>query len=332
MATTPPKLTKDTINATEFDNDLSDLIRSNGLIKRSPDEFYNKFARFQYLDPYNRLNTTREYVFFTKPDLNIYRSNSTTLNTEQGSGGVGGLPIFQSASKTIPEVLQQLQYSSNTRYPFVNILSNSKKSNLELPSISAGSDIETSANLYGTTMAYRNTSFISDENFEFSMEFEDTKFLEVYMFFKLYDEYERKKIYGIVSPPTDAYVVNRILHDQMSVFKFIVGEDGETIIFFAKLYGVYPKSVPREAFSDMPEDGNLRFSVQFHATFVEDMDPLILTDFNILSRTIRSSGKPADIYNADLAGSIGDWYSAPYIESSKSSKGPNAIQYKLKWR
>src|SRR5699024_4748182 len=129
------------------------------------------------------------------------------------------------------------------------LLSNAVTSSLELPGISADY-IDTAKNVYQTSISYRGTSFKSDQDFEFSLDFKDSKFLDVYMYFKMYDEYERLKWLGQVSPKLE-YIKNKILHDQFSIYKFIVAEDGMTLLYFARVTGVYPTSVPREAMSNI---------------------------------------------------------------------------------
>lgn len=318
----------DKVRAT--DDTFGKLIRASGIQDSSLMGFYDKFARFGYLDPYNALNTTREYVFITKPDLHIFNGNNTgALNPE-----LSNIPIWQDAFIRYKEVLKQLQYSVNDEYdPFVNILSNALKSNLDLPAITA-TEVETNENIYGTHMTYRRSSLTTDEHHEFSLEFEDTKYLEVYSWFKLYDEYCKLKDLGMVTPVDESYTINRILYDQMAAYKFIVGEDGESLLYWAKLWGVYPKNVPRDTFSDLSSATNgLRFSINFHSIFVDDLDPTILAEFNQI--TLRNGRLPASsevlpLYDPSIQRISGEWASSPFIVKDTNTN-TNQI-YKLKWR
>ena len=156
---------------------LQKTLWANGIYKRSDMARFQKFHRFGCIDPFNRVNNTREYLFFTKPDLHIFDARGV-LNPE-----LSNMPIFRDAfDRHYEQVMEQLQLSVSTTGPFMNLLSNAKTSNLDLPGISAD-DMETSENLYGTKMHYRKGSDSSDENFDFSLEFEDTKYLEVYHLF-----------------------------------------------------------------------------------------------------------------------------------------------------
>lgn len=321
MTTTP---TKPSLSLDNF----KELMQYAGHYKRSEIELYTKFNRFGYLDPYNNLGTTREYIFFTKPDLHIFKDGDTAnLNTELSSE-----PIFIDAKERYLDVLKQLQISNkNNNSPFINIIYNRVDSTIELPTITA-TDVEGPSTIYGDDIPYRWSSENSDNNHEFSLDFEDTKYLEVYMLFKIWDEYERKKCKGAVSPPNENYIINKILHDQVAAYKIIVGEDGETIIFFAKLWGVYPKKVPREVFSNLAEENKLRFTVDFNATFVEDSNPVIINEFNNLVSGYTGTELP--IYNKTIGHIDGTWAKMPYIEyDNTTNKTINTRpMYKLKWR
>ena len=223
------------------------------------------------------------------------------------------IPLFIYLSQNYPDTLKQLQISSvSNRYPFMNLLSNMKKSNLELPAISAGADVETAQNIHGTKLTYRGTSYASDDGYDFSIEFDDTKFLDVYMLLKAFDEYENRKTYGQISIPLD-FIRDKVLHDQFSIYKFILDEDFETIVYWAKLTGCYFKNVPRDTFSDLPETGGLSYSVQFHAQFIEDMKPEILDDFNHVTERFVSGRSKVDLYDSEIQASNPDWCYIPYI-------------------
>ena len=333
------KFIRDSIDKTKLavskplisDEQFIDLLNSAGIYTRDQIEWYTKFNRFGCLDPYNNVTTTREYIFITKPDLHIFDGTSqSNLNPE-----LEGIPIWRDAFTRYKDVLGQLQYSANSpRDVFVNLFSNCIKSTLDLPGVSSN-EIDTNENIYGTHMTYRRSSLTSDEHHDFSLEFEDTKYLEIYAWFKLYDLYSQLKDLGMVTPVYDSYIEDKILYDQMAAYKFIVGEDGETLLYWAKLWGLYPKSVPREAFSDLSNLSNgLRFSVNFHSIFVDDLDPTILGEFNELtlpSGTLPSKSEILPIYNFDIGAVDGRWASYPFIVKIRNKVANNSAIYKLKW-
>ena len=318
-----PTLTEPTFD--EFKDCLPEL-NSNHIYKRSQIQKFDKFSRFGFFDPYNSSSVTREYIFFTKMDLHLFEKNTQNLNPE-----ISNIPFFRNCYTTHRNTMNQLQWSTRyvTNYsPFCNLLTNSVASALDLQDISIDK-LETAANIKGTKLEYPLPTVTSNNTQEFSLEFKDNKFLDVYMFFRIWYEYELLKLNGTVTPPDDSYIYNKILHDQMSAYKIIVGEDMETIIHWSKLWGVYPLTIPRSAFSDVSDDG-IKLSVSFTAQWVEDMDPNILSDFNaVVSNQLKKYSKDIPIYNDDIGMVNGKWCNVPYIAYDELH---NRKVYKLKWR
>ena len=329
---------------------LQRLLRANGIYRRSDFDDFNSFYIFPRNDPYKMFGTTREYVFITKPDLHIFGDTNSNYN-----GGVAqnikDTSILNPSLDLIPffkdlhyrgykdTVLKSLCYSADPSNPFVNILSNYKTSVLDLSDISVNSE-ETAANIYNTRIYYRKPSDSEDELYDFNMEFKDNKYLDCYLWFKAYDLYERLKYQGKVFPSNTNYIQHKILTDQMTVFKFIVADDNETILHWTCLWGCYPTAVPRATFSDLPTDGQLKFTVNWRATFQADMDPLILEHFNLLceyyiyNTTVKL--KPLPIYDSDpdVLKVTGEKAVIPYIVTANDIKNTNVDGHKmhlLKW-
>lgn len=298
---------------------INRLIRSKGIFNKSDIKPFTKFNRFGYFDLYNTIGEPKEYIFITKPNLHIFNGSSdANLNSELDD------PFFRECMKRHKDCLRSLQYSLMYHSPFINILTDKVRNNVDLPSINAG-ESETAANIFGDFQVYRRGSGSSYVNHEFSLEFEDTKNLDVYMIFKIWDKYCDKKYKGIVTPPSKSYTLEKILHDQVSLYKFIIDDDKETILHYTKMWGVFPKDVPLTTFSSL-DSGVIKHSVEFHSTFVDDMDPLIISDFNILCDKFNKNGF-APRYQKDINGMNNDWVSMPYIIYDKNKK-----VYKLKWR
>lgn len=276
------------------------------------------FNRMQTPTPYFGIPNTREYVFFTKPDLHIIDTADykNELNPE-----IADRFFWRDMFFRYRRVIADLQASAirdnqeRDKHIFIPMLTNAVNSSLELPNSSAET-IDSPSNIYGTTIQYRGSSQKSDEGFDFSLDFIDMPGMDVYYLFKMWDEYENLKSLGIVSPPskdensktinkynlfkgkgakdiaksTGMYRANKILHDQIAIYKFVVdGSDAETILFYAKYTGCFPKSVPRDAFSNFKGEGLLTYSVDWHAQFVEDSNPEILAEFATLCRAYLAS-------------------------------------------
>lgn len=309
------------------ESEILNTLNSNHYYQKNQIDRYKKFSRFGFLDPYNASSVKKEYLFFTKMDLHLFNPNSDTLNPELNNN-----PFFTEAYRNYKDTMHQLQWSTRNiskTGPFANLLSNTVRSKLELGDINM-EELETGSNIYGTKMVYPLATTTSSNNQDFSLEFEDTKFLDVYMFFRIWYEYELLKTDGQVSPPTEDYIINKVLHDQMSCYKIVVGEDMQTIVYWAKCWGVYPTSVPRSVFGDSMQDGPINISVSFKCQWIEDMDPNILSDFNkIVASQLKTFKKDIPIYNNTSKSASGEWVNVPYVVST-TLNGRRC--YKLKWR
>lgn len=348
------ELTDTPVTNTALDKEKENLLRdlfgagANSLFRRQmraagqylPSELnYNScFYRVQRLDPYYRIYPGIEYLFFTKPDLNIlgpdkqltkhvFQDNSFLgLSDRAVFGGTEYISYFKMLmqngyQRTLSDLCASVHLFDNC--PFIRILSNRKRSNLDLPDITT-QELETAQNMFGTKLHYPTTSMKSDEDFEFTIEFEETQYLEIYHLFKAWDMYRQMKYLGLVMP-TQEHIFNKILSDHISIYKFIVDEDGEEIIYWAKLTGVYPKSISRSAFSEIKESGGVSINVNFKLSgWIEDMDPYIIEDFNELIRNwisgVNSSFNPKymPIYDEELQVVSGENIPYFYIELEPS--------------
>ena len=218
-------------------DDMRNVLAANGLFANEDIQLYQKFNRYGYSNPFNETDN-REYLFFTKPDLNIFKTDGTSstrqYNALELNNALKNIPIFTDAVQRYKPSLTQLQSSVNSlgniSSPFMTILTNTVTSRLDLPNISADVS-ESSSNMYTTAIQYRSHSLKSDNGYDFTLSFTDTKYLDVYMFFKAYEEYETLKHHGVIKP-SDYYITRKILHDQFSIYKFIVSDDMETIVYY----------------------------------------------------------------------------------------------------
>ena len=292
-------------------------------------DIFNKTYRFGYFTT-NTMSAGKEFLFFTKPDLNILNLNTYNLNTN-----LAGVPFWQDLYSHRKDIIYSLQESApGYKYPadvFCHLLQNQVTSSMDIPNLSSNM-VDTALNDYGVGYQYRGSSESSDDNPEFSLEFKDNKWLNVYTFFKAYELYETMKHHGTIAPRQE-YIENRILHDQFSIYKFIVAEDMETIVYYGKMYGVTPKSLPRDSFSNATFESGISYSVDFQAAFYEDMIPEILSDFNYISMPFyKTQPYDIDIYNDILDTADGRAATSAIVKKYTSKKSPTGFVYKLKWR
>lgn len=313
---------------------LSPVKRAHGIYDREDIDIFNERYRFGLFNPYQALSTTREYLFFTKPDLNIMERDDTsgTLTSTGMNSTLVAIPYWRELRDKYDDVIKCLQLSyGGKKDPFNHLLENMCMSNLSVPGLDAEL-VDTPTNAYGVGYNYRGSSEASNDGFDFDLEFKDTRYLPVYHFFKAYEEYETLKHHGTIGP-WRGYIENKVLHDQFAIYKFLVDEDMETIVYYAKFYGVFPKSLPRDVFSSSSFDSGLSYSVSFRAAFFDDMDPQILNDFNAISGTFYyNQDYRIDIYNDKLGRIDNRPAKAAYITSAYDSHAPGNTSYKLKWR
>ena len=332
---------------------INRTVRSHNIADRYDMDWCHKFSRFGVLDPFNALTTTKEYIFITKPDLCILQPNSKVLHPVWANNA-----FFTDAVDRYRDMVEQLQYSADvSNGPFMNILSNTISSSLDLPDISAES-IDTGSNIMGTKITYRGTSYKSHEDLNFNLEFEDNKYLDIYMLFKIYDEFEKAKWNGELNAlfEQDAdgvapenrwlnYTVNKILYDQVSMYKFVVAEDGMRIIYMARITGCFPDSISRSNFSDMNNSDPPKVTVGWKGHFVRDADPLIIANhFNHLvgidnaRDLLRRRRSQLPLFDSEILAMNGEWASFPFIDirddiPDKKGINSNALrrEYYLAW-
>ena len=199
QSTSPVLSNNSSVAFTEKSTDVNSLLMSNAIYDRYDMDWGRKFSRFGVIDPHNALTTTKEYLFITKPDLCLMDNSGKVHNL------LKNYPFFNHAIEryqekedvlfyTYNDVARQLQSSLSERDdgPFMTMLSNSLTSTLDLPGLSSEM-IESAGNIMGTKISYRGTSYKSDEDHDFNLEFEDTRHLDIYMLFKIWDEYEKLK-------------------------------------------------------------------------------------------------------------------------------------------
>ena len=282
------------------------LLNANGLRRIEDIDYFSQRYRFGIMDPYHQLQHAREYLFFTKPDLNIFpRDKNSGVPDTKIAEYLQTQPEWMEFANNHMDVLRCLQSSlkdpDGVHNPFNNLLGNMVSNNLEIPGLSSDT-IETANSTYGVNVQYHGSSEASNDNFDFTLEFRDIKSLPVYTFFKAYEDYHTLAHHGVLDPWIN-YVWYHVLYDQYSIYKFVVDEDAETIVYYGKFYGVFSKSLPRDIFTNTDFSDGINYTVDFHAFSYRDMNPLILKEFNALGRELWNSARGSyelDVWNEVL--------------------------------
>ena len=315
------------------DSALRRTLNANGIFRASDMKYNEAFYRFSRLPLVIDSEATSAKGFLTEPAKII--PYFTDLAESEGYR---------------KSVFCNLSYSGSKEHdgcPFIRILSNRKTSNMDIPDIQV-EELETAANLYGTKIIYPKGSGSNDEGIDFTVEFEDTRFLEIYHLFKVWDYYRSLKWYGVISPASFlkeygankkqrasdglleaaanhvegamdlirqsfmdpdqsygkverdyvGYIFHKVLHDHIRVFKFLIDNDGESILYAASAIGCYPKTIQRSSFSEIPDRGPLKISIGFKVSgWFDDILTNVVRDFKAIVNSWKSQSECEENYH-----------------------------------
>lgn len=283
---------------------------------------FRRFSRTKILDPWNQLGYLTEYDFFTKPDLHIFANSSLEINPVLDNS-----EFFAEAIATNEESLKALQQTYVTPGNSWNyLLSNYVANSIDMPAISSETTLG-NQNLYGINTFYQDSSRSQSYNFDFTVEFTDTAFLDVFYFFKAYQEYKNLQYDIDILPVKAAYIGNMNRYKSFSVYKLLVDDVGR-IIYYGKHIGCEPLNCPSDTIDSLDGTSTPRFSIAFKAFHSVELYPWILTEINLLSRRAGFNGDVIPTYNnADNAASK-EWGAVPIIVSSTYK---NRKVHLLKW-
>ena len=125
------------------------LLHSNQIFSRNEIDLFNKTYRFGLLNPYGAISNAREFLFFTKPDLNIYARDDETGILQGGpilNPSLQNYAYWRDLAKSKGRIIQSLQLSADPKDNFNHLLQNQVISNLEIPGLTAES-IDTPTNM-----------------------------------------------------------------------------------------------------------------------------------------------------------------------------------------
>lgn len=286
-------------------------------------KYYNRFKLPTLDDAFQK---GFAHVFFTRPDCNLLSDKGMLLNDAYNADG-----LFAYSWRNNNNVIKQLVKENGQNHDFMMLLSN-KATSFSL------ADEYINTDMYGKTykgwqIAYGRNNVESKSAGDFTVSFIDDRTLHVYNLHKLWTEYISDVYQGNKSPKLK-YIKERVLDYASSCYYIITAEDGETIIFWSKYYGVFPTTAPSTQYSwaqgntiDRPQ-----FDIKYQYSFKEDMNPESLVEFNMNSH-IESDLKYVPVYDPKLGHSGTTWVGAPYIELVTNNTDPECPwTFKLRFR
>lgn len=273
--------------------------------------YYN---RFKLANPNLPLQRGFPHVFFVKPSCDILTAQSGDSFGELKSEFANN-ELFTYAYNHEPRILAELtQDNYNNPTQFMMSLSNFVKS-------FSPSDEYINTDTYGKTwtgykVAYGKSGIESKTAGNISITFEDDRMLHVYQTIRLWVEYINGVYRGKFSP-LSSNIMYKILDYVGALYYIVTAEDGETIIFWSKYYGIFPSEIPASQYSW--GEGNIitnpELTITFQYSWKEDYNPYDLIAFNTNAKIKKGSNpKYLPIYNKEIGHSTNKWGETPFIE------------------
>ena len=290
------------------------------------------YNRFKMPNPNDRLARTFSHVFFVRPDCNIFADgvygDDPVLRL---AGTLDTLAEFYRAKESAPYLLRQLtQEQAAFNHEFMMFPSNKARS-FELKDQYITTK-ESGAGLTGYKVPIGKHDVESKTSDSFSISYIDDRDLHIYNLHYLWTSYIAYVYRGKHSPKLK-YMLHKNLDYATCVYYILCAEDGETIIFWSKYWGVFPTDAPSSPFSwNANSSESVRdpeYTIKYQYAWKEDYNPLSLVEFN------RHSNRNY-VYTPNMrANGISPgytWVGAPFIETVASNDPGQRYTFKLRFR
>ena len=286
----------------------------------------NYYNRFKMANPNAVLQKGFPHVFFVRPSCNILKNSGKAL-----VDGLKSNELFTYAFNSSSDILKQLVSSNGSKHDFMLSLSNHAAS-------FSLSDEYINADTYGRTftgykVAYGKNNIESKTAGDFEVTYNDDRNLHIYQLHRCWVEYISGVYRGEISP-TKSNIMNKILDYTGACYYFLTAEDGETIIFWSKYYGVFPTTMPSSQYSwgEGNTINNPQLQISYRFSFKEDFNPYTIMEFNYNSRVGSNDTKYLPTFDKNLGHTGDTWVGVPFIEVVKTKDSDCPYQYKLRFR
>lgn len=287
---------------------------------------FTKFNRYLIANPNIEFSKSFSHVFFTRPDLNLFKENNPNVLLDN----VENDAAFYYLNKNSPMVLKSLTKNFSSKHYLNPFLSNVAKSfSLSDEYVDSGEYGETYS---GWKVKYGKNNIKSKTAGNFDISYNDDKDYNIYKIHKAWVDYISNVWRGKFRASQEN-IHGRILDYACSVYYFVCGPDGETILLWSKYTGVFPTTIPSAASSwthgNVPS--NVNFSINYEYSWKTDFDPITIAEFN---RCTDVSGKHdfkyLKTYDNVLNSTGPTFTNAPFVETVVDKSG--VLTYKLRFR
>lgn len=295
-----------------------------------------KFNRYHLPTGNTHMGGLKGYVFFTRPDLNLFKDGKPQTANPKVNEYLGAIGALKGLTSSLDMAnYSALQINSPFQSPFIPILTNHAKNySPEDQSIDAVEKGETN---WGSKIKYGRHGVPTRSSGSFNMTFTDTKDLFVYKLISLWTDYIENVYLGFISPkPT--YMHSKVLDYAASMYYIVLRQDGRELVYWEKLVGVFPKNRPDSAFATTSDNFTYpEFNIQFEYSLKSKggmLDPSVVYEFNKVSMTDkRKSSIVANSYSAEKGTGNTAFVISPYIKRGEPNKfkGERADRFYLDW-
>lgn len=272
------------------------------------------------------------HVFFVRPSCNIFKDDGYNL-----TDALLSLDTFTYIYNASPWVLRELTDMGGQDNDFMLSLSNA------VQGFSLQDEV-LDADTYGKTytgykIAFGRHNLESRTANNLTLTFRDDRNLHIYQIFKAWTEYISGVYRGYINPRTED-IFNKVLDYVGAIYYVVTAEDGETVLFWSKYYGVFPTSAPSTNLNwgsgNYVNPGPV--DVTFSYSYKEDYNPFQILEFNYNARSEGNMDAGFAPTYDKIAGQMGvTWVGCPFIASNVRAAGGSLdhdtpFTFKLRYR
>lgn len=267
------------------------------------------------------------HVFFTRPNCNILNYGGSYQLTDSVENDV----TFVYAYKNHLEILKQLCGCTEYPHDFMLYLTN-KANGFDISDKTLETD-SYGQNLMGHRITYGRTAEKSKTAGTLTVPFLADRDMQIYNLHNYWMRYIAGVYRGKYRPRRDD-IIGKVLDYACACYYMVTAEDFETLIYWTKLYGVFPTNTPDNVFAwkggspIVSPEPSISYSYSYRS---DDKDPKVLLDFNQNSLYGDTDNFVYTRTYQPNRGGLGDtWVEAPFVEYCPHPSGYN--EPKLRWR
>ena len=295
--------------------------------------FHTRFNRFKVQYPDYFMNNTIGYVFFTRPDLNLFNSDDTTGEATDILEQIQTDPQLYYIMQANPETAKTLTKGYSGEHHFNPLLSNTVMS-LDVSDESIDT-LETGETFTGYKTQYAKSNIRSMTAGTISITFPETYNAALTQLHQLWCAYESGVYRGLLKPK-DKYIFGKELDYACNIYYFLVDAEDMILRYWCKYTGCFPLNVNKSIFSYSGETQinhpNLNVSYAYFAR--EDMSTVNLAEFNNNAGGVNSNYMYKANYIPQLGSCGNTWVGAPFVSKLNVQTGfmKDATLYQLKFQ